>query len=81
MVSGMVQASCMLSHDLTNKLAAIVAYCDLLEVETDQGSVAFSRMEKIKKIALSMDEMLQTSKCTLRKPSASVPAEKSQIAL
>ena len=72
--------SCMLAHDLANKLAAVVSHCDLLELEVNPSSSAYQHSEKIRHLALQMGEMLYTRECE-RKPSFSVDMEDRETAL
>ena len=69
--------SCMLAHDLANKLAAVVSHCDLLELEV---SSVHQRAEKIRQLALQMADMLQTRECE-RKPCFSDGVENSETSL
>ena len=70
--------SCMLAHDLANKLAAVVSHCDLLELEV--SSSAYQHGEKIRQLALQMADMLQTRECE-RKSCFSDGAENSETSL
>jgi len=56
--------TCLLAHDLINKIAAIVANCDQLETESDASCL--DRTEKIKELATGMAETLLLRKCELR---------------
>jgi hypothetical protein len=64
--------SCMLSHDLANKLAAIVAHCQILEINIEVGSPSYARVEKVKSLALQMGDMLHTRECELHGPTFSL---------
>ena len=57
--------TCMLAHDLINKVAAIVANCDQLETEVPDTK-CLDRTEKIKGLALDLAETLLSRKCELR---------------
>ena len=71
---------CMLCHDLANKLPAVVAHCQMLEIDTEIGSPAFQRMEKIKELALQMSEMLHVRECDLQKTVTEQTRESNLIA-
>jgi len=53
----------MLAHDLTNKLAAVVSHCDLLQLEVEAGSASSQHAEKIRLLAMQMGDMLHTREC------------------
>jgi hypothetical protein len=62
----------MLSHNVTNKAAAIVAHCELLKVDQGKSSPAYERITKIERLALAITEMLQTRDCELQRKSKSL---------
>lgn len=64
----------MLAHDLTNKLAAVVSHCELLQLEAEPGSASSKHAVKIRLLAVQMADMLHTRECE-RKPSFSVKLE------
>lgn len=70
----------MLSHDLTNKLSAVVSHCDLLEADYEADSPAFVRAEKIKHLALAMIEMVQVRECDLLSPVSATDSVKELMA-
>jgi hypothetical protein len=72
--------SCMLAHDLVNKLAAVISHCDLIELDANASSSTYQHSEKIKQLALQMGDMLQSRQCE-RKPSFSVDVEDRETAL
>jgi len=53
---------CMLSHDIINKLAAIISNCDQLEIEIP-SPWCLNRTAKIKHLALMVSEILTTREC------------------
>ena len=52
--------SCMLAHDLANKLSAVVSHCDLIELEIDPSSSTYKHSEKIRQLAFQMNDLLHT---------------------
>jgi hypothetical protein len=57
---------CALAHDLNNKLAAIVGYCDLMaESTTDADTGCLKRLAKIRELALSMAEKVNGHDCRM----------------
>jgi hypothetical protein len=76
----------MLAHDLANKLAAIVANCDMLRVqliraEKQLGSKPRERLEKVMELAYIMGDMLASRECELSKAMASVEPDDRQSQL
>jgi hypothetical protein len=53
---------CMLAHDITNKLFAIIAHCDELELRIPSPWV-FERTAKIKALAGEVSEILRSRDC------------------
>jgi|GEM_PF-6070988 len=62
--------TCLLAHDLVNLVAAIVAHCDLVEMDTALNSPFRKHVEKIKDLALTMAEILLTRTCNPEAESA-----------
>lgn len=60
---------CMLAHDLINRLAVIVGYCDLL-VDEDESTDAkqHKRLTAMRDIAVSTVEELRTHRCKFEIP-------------
>jgi len=56
---------CFLSHDIVNKLAAIIGQCDILETE---GATAecLSRLSKIRNLAQAASTILNTRSCEVQ---------------
>jgi hypothetical protein len=69
----------MLSHDLTNKIAAIVAHCQMLQLDTRLAASGDIHAHKIIELALSMDAMLHTRECEVRKPQCSAESTKDEV--
>jgi hypothetical protein len=70
----------MLAHDLANKLAAIVANCDMLQMEIlrteiQLGSKTYDRIAKVMELAYEMGDMLLTRECELGNPVSSLAAQ------
>ncbi len=59
------QPSCMLAHDLINRLAVIVGYCDLLAQESPDDSKGSKRLRIMRDIANSAAEELNKHQCRL----------------
>jgi hypothetical protein len=56
---------CVLSHDLVNKLSAIIGHCDLLSKEAEVDSECARRLLLIRQIANSMAEQINQHQCDL----------------
>jgi hypothetical protein len=63
--SGTYRPSCNLAHELVNKLAAIVGYCDLVEDHAAEEPECHKHLEAIRKIATGMAEALAAHQCDL----------------
>src|SRR5690348_15265242 len=72
--------SCMLAHDLANKLSAVVSHCDLIELEIDPSSSTYKHSEKIRQLAFQMNDLLHTRECE-RKPAFSAEADELETLL
>jgi len=59
------QPSCLLAHDLVNRLSVIIGHCDLLEEETEEDSGCAKRLRLIKEIARSIAKELNQHQCAL----------------
>ena len=57
---------CMLAHDLLNKTAAIVGYCELLKMNGSANSECLLRLEKISNLATEMAGILHGRECAVR---------------
>jgi hypothetical protein len=57
------QPSCILAHDLINRLSVIAGYCDLLRDEAPEDSECYRRLLKIREIAHSAATDLNTRPC------------------
>jgi len=56
---------CLLSHDLVNKLSAIIGHCDILETK-DASAECLSRLQKIKELAEAASNLLNTRSCEVQ---------------
>lgn len=59
------QPTCMLAHDLINKLSVIVGFCDLLSAEVAVGTKDATRLTVIHDIAKAMAKELTDRQCEL----------------
>jgi hypothetical protein len=62
---GKYQPSCLLAHELVNKLSVVVGYCDLLRDHMPEDSVAQEQLCKIRELAKAMAEELNTHQCAI----------------
>jgi hypothetical protein len=62
---GKYQPSCVLAHDLVNKLSVIVGCCDLLKGEAPENSMYEVRLQTIRRISQEMAEYLKTHQCQM----------------
>ena len=62
---GHYQPSCMLAHDVINRLSVIVGYCDLLADETPEGSDCRKRLLTIRNLAKLAAADLTEHQCQL----------------
>jgi hypothetical protein len=56
---------CVLAHDLNNKLAAIVGYCDLMTDDVKEDGVSAKRLVEIRELALSMAKKINGYDCVM----------------
>jgi hypothetical protein len=59
------QPSCILAHNLLNKLTVIIGGCDLLNEQVDEHSECSKRLATIRDVAKSMAEDLTQHQCYL----------------
>lgn len=59
------QPSCILAHNLINKLTAIIGGCELLEEESEASSACVKRLQLIRDVAKSMADDLRQHQCYL----------------
>jgi hypothetical protein len=59
------QPSCLLAHELVNKLSVVVGYCDLLTDQMPEDSVGQGQLRKIREIAKAMVEELNAHQCSI----------------
>lgn len=79
---GGYQPSCMLAHQLINRLTVIVGFCDLLEGEALETPECLRRLRQMREIASSAAEELIRHQCRLdavTQPESSQDAVPSQI--
>lgn len=69
------QPTCMLAHELINKLTVIVGFCDLLSAEVAVGTKDATRLTVIHDIAKSMAKELTDRQCELAAAIRKVEAE------
>ena len=62
---GKYQPSCLLAHELVNKLSVVVGYCDLLKDHMPEDSAGQEQLRKIREIGLSMAEELTAHQCSI----------------
>jgi hypothetical protein len=62
---GGYQPSCMLAHQLINRLTVIVGFCDLLAEEALDAPECLRRLRQMREIASSAAEELIRHKCRL----------------
>ena len=60
----MIRPRCMLSHDLINKMFAIIAHCDELE-RLIPSPWCFQHTAKIREQARRVSDMLRSPQCTV----------------
>ena len=60
------QPSCLLAHELVNKLSVVVGYCDLLRDYMPEDSAGQGQLGKIREIAKAMAEELNTHQCSIK---------------
>ncbi|HKV82761.1 MAG TPA: hypothetical protein VJP02_31730 [Candidatus Sulfotelmatobacter sp.] len=65
------QPSCLLAHELVNKLSAVVGYCDLLRDHVAEDS-AQQQLRKIRELAKAMAEELNAHQCSIETMSREV---------
>ncbi|MBZ5688320.1 MAG: hypothetical protein LAP86_25155 [Acidobacteriia bacterium] len=59
------QPACLFAHDLINKLAVIVGFCDLLSDKLGQDAKSVKQLNMIRDIAASTAKDLGTRGCSL----------------
>ena len=57
--------ACLLAHDLVNKLAVIIGYCELLDKNVELGSECAKRLVLIRKVAEVMAEEVNQHQCEI----------------
>jgi len=57
------EPTCLLAHNLINKLAIIVGRCDLLRAKTPEESECYERLLSIQDLAKSMAEEITNHQC------------------
>ena len=62
---GGYQPSCMLAHQLINRLSVIVGFCDLLAEEALEAPECLRRLRQMREIASSAAEELVRHQCRL----------------
>jgi hypothetical protein len=62
---GKYQPSCILAHELVNRLSVIVGYCDLLADEAPEDTKCLKRLNAIRCIAKTMADDLTKHQCQL----------------
>jgi hypothetical protein len=62
---GKYQPSCVLAHNLLNKLSVIVGCCDLLKAEVPENATCEVRLRAIRRIAQQMAEYLGKHRCQM----------------
>ena len=62
---GDLEPSCLLAHDLVNKVSVILGCCDLLIEKAEPGSEAAVRLGLIHDAAASMAKKLNEHQCKL----------------
>ena len=62
---GKYRPSCILAHELINKLTVIVGHCDLLKENAPEDSHCLERLMQIREVAKSMAEELNSHQCHL----------------
>ena len=64
---GKYQPSCMLAHELINKMAVIIGYCDLMDDQAPTDSNYRKRLGIIRGLANNMVVELRRHQCNIRK--------------
>lgn len=62
---GNYRPSCILAHELINKLTVIVGHCDLLKESAPEDSHCLERLKQIREVARSIAEDLNRHQCHL----------------
>jgi|GraSoiStandDraft_47_1057283.scaffolds.fasta_scaffold420467_1 hypothetical protein len=62
---GKYQPSCLLAHELVNKLSVVVGYCDLLRDHVPDDSPGQVQLRKIREMAKTMAEELNAHQCSI----------------
>lgn len=62
---GTYHPSCLLAHDLLNKLTVVLGNCELLKEEAPEDSACLKRLLLIRDVAASMAEDLKKHQCQL----------------
>jgi hypothetical protein len=77
---GKFQQTCLVAHDLINKLSVIIGHCDLLEEEEPEDSACLDRLRRIRDIAKGMAIGLHEHECHVDAATKSTIARKLQAA-
>lgn len=75
------QPTCMLAHDLLNKLSVIVGLCELVSAEAEPGTECATRLAAIQDTAKSLAREVVKRQCQLSALSPSTDSRKSEDAV